>query len=218
MKQAKRAIKLSYLLCALCLFAVSTNTGFATEKGEAFYHSDFSTLVAKKRSSLNAFGGPSVKSVSIDGSVGIMLGVKGAWDLNESFSIGVAGYSLLSYAYDAEFMFKGEPSRLNAKYCGVDFIYEYEIAPQVHVVLNSLMGGGRLKYELKKKMSNKPSFGEDYFLFVEPGISLEMGLAEGIRFALGSSYRSAFDVGYYNLNNASLSGFTSSMYFKFKIF
>ncbi|ACF13970.1 hypothetical protein Ctha_1511 [Chloroherpeton thalassium ATCC 35110] len=203
---------------ALCVFFSCTGAACAGETDEVFYNDDFSKLSVKKSSSLNAFGGASLKSVSINSSRGIMLGLRGFWHLNENFWLGIAGYRLLSYAYDADFMFEGKASRLNAKYGGLELSYQYEMAPKVHFVLNSLVGGGLLKYEVKNKMVNEPNLGRDYFFLVEPGVSLEMDLAEGIRFALGSSYRRAFGVNYYDLNDRTLSGLNSSMYFKFKIF
>lgn len=99
-------------------------------------------------------------------------------------------------------------------------VMEYVLSSSklVHFTFPLTIWGGEVELGRDDESSSSP-FGENNFLFIEPGAMLEINVHENVRLNTGLTYRIvASDVDYQGLNNTDLSGLTANVGLKFGIF
>jgi hypothetical protein len=167
------------------------------------------------------FGGPVVKFTRFDGEFGVLVGGRGGWIINHSFSIGGGGYGLVnSIPGPAEVTSLTEPL-LTVGYGGFEMEYIRHSGKLVHSTVNLLIGGGGAGYH--EKMEEDWNFENDVhdnptwdsFFIVEPGIGVELNVSSFFRIDAGASYRFVSGIEKNDLTNADIGGPSAVLTFKF---
>ena len=159
------------------------------------------------------YGGPLIKVGQINGGTGIFLGGQGGWIVNHRFVLGGKGYGLVN-AVEIEGL---QNIRLDFGCGGV--LLEYVIASNkpVHFSIESMIGGGRVRYDVNdhKKDHDDIDFSYDSFFMIEPGVNLMLNLSTNLRLGTGVTYRYIRGVDYETLTDSDLSGVSIQLLLKF---
>lgn len=150
------------------------------------------------------FGAPVVKFSETLDRFALLIGGRGGWIINESFVVGGGGYGLTNQynlAVDA----------LEMGYGGIDLEYVNRPNELVHISLNVLLGGGGARFYPGTSLA----YWESGFWVAEPGVNLELNVAPVFRMGFGASYRAVDGLAIPGLSNASLSGWSGNLQFKF---
>jgi hypothetical protein len=167
------------------------------------------------------FGGPVVKFTRLDGEFGLLLGGRGGWIINHSFSIGGGGYGLVtSIPGPAGTGGMTEPL-LTVGYGGFEVEYVRHSGKMVHSTLNLLIGGGGAGYhekaeedwDMENDIKGNPTW--DSFFIAEPGIGVELNVTSFFRINAGASYRFISGIEKNGLTNEDISGPSAVLTFKF---
>ena len=163
------------------------------------------------------YGAPIFKVGPINGATGIFVGGQGGWIINHSFVLGGKGYGLVNNV-DIE---GSQNLKLDFGCGGVLLEYIFSSEKILHVVINTMIGAGGVRYA-EKDYSNDYEGEVDYnsssFFVLEPGINLDLNVSSYFRIGAGVTYRYVSGVEYENLTNADLSGVTGEIVFKFGSF
>lgn len=89
----------------------------------------------------SGFGGPTATLTWVDGDPELLVGGGGAWTINRSFAIGLAGYGLAT-AHNLETAPDSERQRLEGGYGGLTLEYIHRPERLVHVSVGTLLGAG----------------------------------------------------------------------------
>ena len=143
------------------------------------------------------YGGVTVGYTQMDDRDALLIGGRGAWVINHSMAIGLAGYGFLS-EHKPDAQLNGD-YHLAGGYGGL--MFEFIAAPKspIHVSFPVVIGAGGVGYVERDGIfgnSDINPFSEDSqaFFVVEPGIELEMNLLRFMRLGLGVSYRYTSDI------------------------
>lgn len=169
----------------------------------------------------------------IAGRSALTSGAKGAWIINHSLGLGLAGKGFIS-AEKSSPIPDADWSAIAGGYGG--FLVEPILfgTKPIHVSVPLIIGAGGLIYGNNKEYDydyeNQPEYPYDYsevfdYYFVfEPGIELEFTLTQFFRLAAGISYRltsdinitrTVDDIDYQVVKPGDLRGFSAHLAFKF---
>lgn len=180
----------------------------------------------------SGYGGPQVKFTTIDETFGLLVGARGAWTINRTFSLGLAGYGLVTkHEVNYTDMFNEKQyHNINFGYGGIYFEYIHQPLDYVHFSGNVLCGFGGLNVSDRQnwgssegnEFDDSPSRG--YFV-LEPTIAVEFNITRFFRISAEASYRWMTDVWENNqfkkaqgLNNIDLKGLSGGLTFEFGSF
>lgn len=143
------------------------------------------------------YGGVTTGYTRVGDRDAIMIGGKGAWIVNHSIGIGLAGYGFLSeYKFDSQL---SDDYQLAGGYGGL--MFEFIMSPKspIHVSFPVTVGAGGVGYVQRNNFNRGNDFDpfdEDSqaFFVVEPGVELELNLVRFMRLAFGLSYRYTSDI------------------------
>jgi hypothetical protein len=190
-----------YLILALCLFVTSTSL-FSQEQNDK-QDEKVKTLFGSTEFKSSGYGGPMVKFTSINGEFGLLCGARGAWTINRTFSIGLAGYGLTT-RQDVDYTLPGangatkNKGSINLGYGGIYFEYLHHSIDAVHLAGNVLIGAGGVDYtdrqtwidekntDYDKSAEKKPW---EVRLFVEPTVAVEFNITSYFRLSAEIGYR-----------------------------
>jgi hypothetical protein len=151
---------------------------------------------------------PSFGVTGIDGHVGYLTGLRGAWVVNRTFGIGLAangfGWDVLrsdSLAADVD-------RRIAGGYGGL--LLQYNIASDrlVHGFVDSTIGGGAACYDSHDANRWESCQNATAFFVFEPSANVEVNVTKFMRVAVGGGYRLALtDTMNKGLATSDLSGF-----------
>jgi hypothetical protein len=167
------------------------------------------------------FGGPVVKFTRLDGEFGLLLGGRGGWIINHSFSIGGGGYGLVTSIPGPAGTGEMTEPLLTVGYGGFEMEYVRHSGRLIHSSLSLLIGGGGAGYHEKAEedwdfqndVKGNPTW--DSFFIAEPGIGLELNVASFFRINAGASYRFVSGVDKNGLTNGDIGGPSAVLTFKF---
>ena len=163
------------------------------------------------------YGAPIFKVGQINGATGVFVGGQGGWIINHSFVLGGKGYGLVNNV-DIE---GSQNLKLDFGCGGVLLEYIFSSEKILHVVINTMIGAGGVRYA-EKDYSNDYEDEVDYnsssFFVLEPGIYMVLNISSYFRIGAGITYRYVNGVEYENLTNADLSGVSGEIVFKFGSF
>lgn len=162
------------------------------------------------------YGGLTPRYGQINGGGAFLMGAKGAWIINHSLGIGLAGNSLASRQYNT--------LNLNAVagYFGGNggFMIEPILFADkpIHVALPVVIGGGYIGEYVR--------FGDNFwdngdyaaFGYVEPGIEIEANIIKWFRVSVGAYYSFRWDVDSYGISADIISPLSIGGALKFGIF
>lgn len=163
------------------------------------------------------FGGAVSKFTTVNGDFELLLGGRGAWIIDRTFSIGLAGYGLISRAQDYNEL-NDRLTRVDFAYGGVELSYIHNSNRLIHYEFSALIGGGAIHYAAR-------GYGEDIapdddgFVVLEPGAAAVLNITPFCRASLGLSYRLVSAVDHEEiLSNSELSGPAASLMLNFGSF
>lgn len=179
---------------------------------------EYRTLFTKGRVSHGGYGGLSINYSQMDGKGAMLLGARGGWIIDHSFSIGFAGYGFANDFHYNDFPLD-DRSGLVGGYGGL--LLESIINPHspIHISIPLLIGVGGVTY------GDGWGFGHDYwdwhsdeadaFFVIEPGIELELNLIRFIRLSAGVYYRHTSNIQLINTDKHALNGLSTGITLKF---
>ncbi len=204
------------------LIVFSFVTGKAQDNG-------METLFGGENFSLGGYGGPEVKFTNINNEFGLMVGGRGGFLMNSVFTVGIAGYGLVTSHkvedYKPQFP-RGEDSSayLRLGYGGLHFGFNIEPNKLVHITTGVIIGGGAASYttpfyhrhdDEDNYDSNFKTYETSAFFIVEPQVGAEVNLLKFMRMEVSGSYRFVSGINLPNTQNSDLSGFSGNIMFKF---
>jgi len=181
----------------------------------------------------SGYGGPQVKFTSIDGQFGVLVGGRGAWTVNRTFSLGLAGYGLVTkHKFEYTDMFNKEfNNNLNFGYGGFYLEYIYKPLEYIHVAGNVLFGAGAANYGDSTNLGSKSSGNvwdnspNRIYVVIEPTLAIELNITRFFRISAEASYRWMDDIRENTqftkskgLADINLKGFSGGLTFEFGSF
>ncbi len=154
------------------------------------------------------FGGPLIKYTKLNSEDALIVGARGGWAFNSTFTIGGGAYGLLNdIPINAA---QSDTNFINLGYGGIIAEYVGMSDELIHWQVNMLLGTGAVSTRNGNKTGKN-----DMIFIIEPGADGVLNISSTIRVALGISYRivSGVDSDNFNgyLKNCDLSGFTASL-------
>lgn len=161
------------------------------------------------------FIAPSVKMTQFNEELGTVLGLRIGWIAASSFTIEGSFYGLIN---DIDSPRAG--SDIGVGYSGLSLEYSIPIGQKVHILINTMLGIGRVSYKRDYSEPKNPDKDKlsSIIAIVEPGLGLEISITDYLRIALGGSYRSVDRVELKNFSNDDISGITGNIALKFGSF
>jgi len=179
------------------------------------------TLFGGDSIAIGFYGGPDFKFTIMDDYVAVFNGGKGGIIFDGAFSIGGAGYNLITNNHFVDVFDNGvfKSAELDMDYGGLVLEYINSTNRAFHFTVNSLIGWGVASYILPGNKGVSESVYDRSGLFViEPGATLEMNLTKYMRMNIGGSYRlvAGSKLGYNT--DSDFSGFAINLTLKFGFF
>jgi hypothetical protein len=202
-----------YSITILCLF-LAASTVVAQE---------VETLLSPGVAS-GGFGALVTKATTIGGKFGLLVGLRGAWITNHAFSIGGGFYGLATQNVTMDGgEIGGTPGQdyfLEMGYAGLEFEYAYPWNRLLHMSADMLVGGGGVAYIEDPRHNHRDDevLDSDAFFIAEPGLRLELNVANPMRLDLGVSYRFVSDIEMPQIENKDIDGPAVALTFKFGAF
>ncbi len=158
---------------------------------------------------IGGFAGPVLKVIFIEDKISLMLGIRGAFILNNTFTFGGSYFALhegINKNVD------GTIRRLQIGYGGLEpglILFSRRI---IHLSGHVLIGAGKASYEFD-------NINIDNFFILEPTAYFELNVLKNFRVSAGAGYRFVFDVDQIEgLSNEDLSGLSAEILFKIGVF
>ncbi len=146
------------------------------------------------------YGGIMLNYTQIADRDAIVIGAKGGWLINHSFTIGLGGNAFITEPiYDMNLMEKYEYA---GGYGGLLLEPVIGAKNPVHIAFPILIGAGGISYNNHYGNENDDWYDEengyedsDAFFVLEPGVEIEFNLVKFMRFAITGSYRYTSNIG-----------------------
>jgi len=196
-------IGLALMLGNVLVFAQTQKTLFSDVEQVGFYLS------------------PNVQLGSVAGETAVLASFKGAITFREQFAIG-GMYSLLLNEFRP--VTELEPDTyLDLRMGGLFLEYTLQPSKLLHLTFPVSVGAGEIQLDWIEDSplynTQDDFFGEDNFLFVEPGALLELNVLPYVKLNLGLTYRIVpGGVDYRGLEAGDISGWTGLLGLKFGLF
>lgn len=203
----KKAV-ITFTIMLISFSAISQNNG------------EFKTIFNNQESSHGGYGGLSVNYSQIDGKDAFLVGARGAWLINHSIGIGLAGYGFIN-DIDAYQGFPENKLHLVGGYGGL--LIEAIAFPQssVHVSFPLLIGAGGITFTDDIDWDcdwEHQDYDSDAFFVIEPGIELEFNIIRFMRISTGVYYRHTSNIELDGVDKDALNGFSTGITLKFGSF
>ncbi len=176
------------------LFFISL-TLWAQQEGNN--NEEIKTIFKSGSHSNGGYGGLMVNYSEIGNRDALLVGAKGGWVINHSFTLGLGGYGFMTEPlYDPLLSDRYE---FAGGYGGL--LLEPIIGGKqpVHVSFPVIIGAGGIAYNkhysYDENVNTEIYEDSDAFFVVEPGIEIEFNIVKFMRFALAGSYRYTSNIG-----------------------
>lgn len=147
------------------------------------------------------------KTATLNGGWGLFGGMRAGYNINNNISIGLVGHGLIPDKLGGSYINQNGKDELHFGYGGAEAIFKYDLSDRFYLTGMMMIGAGRADYENLG--------GYDYFFIAEPGASFNYRLTNWFGLGLSAGYRLAAGVKYADLSDASFSGWSSNIDFKF---
>lgn len=147
------------------------------------------------------------KTATLNGGWGLFGGMRAGFNINNNVSIGLVGHGLIPDKLGGSYINQEGKDELHFGYGGTEVIYKHDLSDRFYLTGMMMLGAGRTDYENLG--------GHDYFFMMEPGASINYRLIDWFGLGLSAGYRFAVGVKYADLSDASFSGWTTELDFKF---
>jgi hypothetical protein len=168
------------------------------------------------------YGALVIKFSQVSDQFAVLVGARGGWILNHTFSIGLAGYGLVNEIPVRSQAWAFNPY-LNFGYGGLDLEYILNSNAMVHSSVHLLIGGGAVG----RRSANWVDYAYGYsgnewdyhpFFVLEPGANLDLNMTSWFRMSFGAAYRIAGPVKSDLASKSDLSGASGMLTFRFGSF
>ncbi|MBI2428046.1 MAG: hypothetical protein HYV29_04505 [Ignavibacteriales bacterium] len=170
------------------------------------------TLLGTAEIEHGGYGGPVVKFTSINNNFGVLVGGRGGWIINHTFSIGLAGYGLANDVKAHAVGPFGE-QYVELGYGGLDLEYIFNSNDLIHFSIHALIGGGSAGFRYSWEDENgwnyrNDTMHRDYdpFFVIEPGANIDLNVTDWFRTSAGASYRHVSGLSSKATTNSDISG------------
>ncbi|RKD87710.1 hypothetical protein [Mangrovibacterium diazotrophicum] len=179
---------------------------------------EFGTVFANDKMSNGGYGALSIAYTEIDNKDAFVVGARGGWIINHSFSLGLAGYGFINDVHYNDPFYDSFDYNLAGGYGGL--FVEPIIAPMspVHVSFPILLGFGAVSYIHEYDhwdYSWEREGLHDVFWVIEPAVELEFNMTRFFRLAATASYRLTSDVDMDLTDPDLMKGMNVGLVFKF---
>jgi len=147
------------------------------------------------------------KTATLNGGWGLFGGMRTGYNFNNNFSIGLVGHGLIPDKLGGSYINQEEKDELHFGYGGAEAIYKFDISDRFNLTGIMMLGAGRTDYENLG--------GHDYFFIMEPGASINYRIVDWFGVGFSTGYRFAAGVKYADFSDASFSGWSTALDFKF---
>ncbi len=147
------------------------------------------------------------KTATLNSGWGLFGGMRAGYNINEEFSLGLIGLGLIPDKLGGSYINQKDKDELHFGYGGVEASFNHSLTENFYISSTMMIGVGRADYENRG--------GHDYFFIIEPGVSANYMIIDWFGLGVSVDYRFASGVKYADLSNASFSGWSASMDFKF---
>ncbi|HSP87475.1 MAG TPA: hypothetical protein VLN45_05040 [Ignavibacteriaceae bacterium] len=147
------------------------------------------------------------KTVNLKGDLGLLGGMRAGYNLSENLSLGLVAHGLIPEKLGKSYINQKGRDELHLGYGGAEVSYKYNLSDNLYLTGMTMIGAGRVDYEILS--------GNDYFFIVEPGASINYMFTNYFGLGYSLNYRVASGVKYADLSDASLSGWSMALDFKF---
>jgi hypothetical protein len=159
---------------------------------------------------------PSLGTTSINGNLAYNVGFRGAWLVNRTFGLGLAGYGFGWDGRRGDNPTLSSDRRLNGGYGGLLMQYVIGSKHVVHGLIDTTVGGGYVCTD-ETDDGRDCNRGRSFFM-VEPTASVEVNVTDFMRISLGGGYRLAAAEERQGVSGRDLSGFVARTNLEFGIF
>jgi hypothetical protein len=171
-------------------------------------------------SDLKGFGSYDMKLTPIADNTSLFIGAKGGVTVNKFFSLGAAGYGLVS---SSDIISEnGVPLKLNGGYGGLLIGFQAFPRKVVHLSFPIILGGGTMyltdEYFFQNPSDSDFTVEKSGFVVVEPGAHLEFNVTRFFHLEMGASYRYVQGLNMRNLTDEQLLGWAIDLSLKFGSF
>lgn len=168
------------------------------------------TLLGGRDTEHGGYGALVFKFTSINSEFAILVGARGGWIINHTFSLGIAGYGLANNVHSQSIGPYGERF-VNMGYGGLDLEFILDSDRLVHISFHTLIGAGGLGFRRAwdEDWNGGPFAGNQHynaFFVAEPGVNVDLNVTSWFRFSAGMSYRVISGVASSVATNSSLKG------------
>jgi len=166
------------------------------------------------------YAAPVAKFTTVNNEFGLLVGGRGGWIINHTFSIGLAGYGLANNI-NARTIGPYGQKYLRLGYGGLDLEYVANSNDLLHFSVHSLIGGGTagFRYGWNEDRWNY-EYGEhdrnyNLFFIFEPGANVDLNVIPWFRTSVGISYRFVAGLSSSAASNSDISGLSAGLTFRF---
>jgi len=147
------------------------------------------------------------KTATLNGGWGLFGGMRAGYNINNNISVGLVAHGLIPEKLGGSYINQDGKDELHFGYGGAEAVYKYNLSDKFYLTGMMMIGAGRADYE--------ELGGHDYFYMMEPGASINYRIIDWLGVGLSAGYRFASGVKYADFTNASFSGWTMDLDFKF---
>ena len=178
------------------------------------------TLLGETEIEHGGYGGPVVRFTSVNDNFAVLVGGRGGWIINHTFSIGLAGYGLANdiraYTvgpYGEEYVELG--------YGGLDLEFIANSDDLIHFSIHALLGGGSAGFRYSWDQNdwdnqNREMHREhDAFFVIEPGANIDLNITEWFRMSAGASIRYVTGLNSRATSESDINGLSAGLTFRF---
>ncbi|MBI5324668.1 MAG: hypothetical protein HZB41_05265 [Ignavibacteriae bacterium] len=133
------------LLFMIALIVIYPLSAFSLETRQDT--DDTETLFGSGEITHGGYGAPELKLTQIQGEMGLLVGGRGGWIINSTFSIGGGGYGLVTSHKISNYKPPFDTAAyLRVGYGGIFFEYINSSNKLIHFTVNTLIGAGGASY------------------------------------------------------------------------
>lgn len=217
----------------VAIFALTLMTTYSQTNDESskMGRQEINTLVGTGDVHHSGYGGVHLKIGSINKKSGMFVGGRGGWLVNGKFTLGFAGYGLVS-GRDITYYDKDDQridTKINLGYGGMYLEYIHEPVDVIHLTGSVLCGfGGALfddidwYHDHDYDYDNREKKPWAAYYVIEPTIGVELNVTKFMRIGVTASYRYMDDFesnqlydDSQQLRESNMSGFNGGLYLVF---
>lgn len=147
------------------------------------------------------------KTAALNGNWGLFGGLRAGYKINSNVNVGLVAHGLIPNKLGHSYINQKGRDELHFGYGGVEAAYNYNLSEKFSLSGLIMIGAGRADYEFLG--------GNDYFFVTEPGAAVNFWITDYFGLGYSASYRLASGVKYSDFSNASFSGWSMDLDFKF---